>query len=69
MNSFLIPLIILLQENNTEGELLNTLKYVRPGNNFQPKMELFGKVEVNGKDTHDVFKVRTVVTYKICACV
>lgn len=44
------------QENNTEGELLNTLKYVRPGNNFEPKMTLFGKVEVNGEGTHPVFQ-------------
>ncbi|KAK7058688.1 glutathione peroxidase gpx1 [Halocaridina rubra] len=44
------------QENNTEGELLNTLRHVRPGNNYEPKMELFGKVEVNGTNTDPVFK-------------
>ena len=44
------------QENNTDEELLNTLKYVRPGNNFVPKMEVFGKVTVNGSEAHPIFK-------------
>jgi len=44
------------QENNTDGELLNCLKYVRPGNNFTPKMEIFQKLEVNGDNAHPVFQ-------------
>lgn len=44
------------QENNTEKELLKTLRHVRPGNNFEPKMELFGKVAVNGSETDPIFK-------------
>jgi len=44
------------QENTTEGELLNSLRHVRPGNNFEPKVDLFGKVDVNGKTTHPIFQ-------------
>ncbi|KAG7169972.1 Glutathione peroxidase 2-like [Homarus americanus] len=44
------------QENTTEAELLNSLQYVRPGNNFTPQMDMFGKVDVNGDTTHPVFK-------------
>ncbi|CAL4063697.1 unnamed protein product [Meganyctiphanes norvegica] len=44
------------QENNTDGELLNCLKYVRPGNNYVPKMEIFQKLEVNGENSHAVFQ-------------
>lgn len=29
-------------------ELLNTLRYVRPGNGFVPKMDMFSKINVNG---------------------
>ncbi len=35
---------------------MNTLKYVRPGNGFEPKFHVFGKVDVNGKDAHDLFR-------------
>jgi len=44
------------QENCKEEEILNSLKYVRPGNGFEPKIELFSKVQVNGKDAHPVFE-------------
>jgi len=44
------------QENNTEGELLNVLKYVRPGNSYEPKMDLFQKVQVNGENSHALFQ-------------
>lgn len=37
------------QENCNNSEILNSLKYVRPGNGFTPKIDLFGKVSVNGK--------------------
>ncbi|KAK8385171.1 hypothetical protein O3P69_012160 [Scylla paramamosain] len=45
------------QENTTHEELLSSLRHVRPGNNFEPKMEMFSKVEVNGAGTHQVFKL------------
>lgn len=44
------------QENNTDKELLNVLKYVRPGNNYEPKMDMFSKCEVNGENSHPVFQ-------------
>lgn len=43
------------QENTKEFEILNSLKYVRPGAGFEPKAKLFSKIEVNGKNTHPVF--------------
>jgi len=36
-------------------ELMNCLKYVRPGFGFVPKFPLSGKLDVNGKDEHDIF--------------
>ena len=44
------------QENCGNHEILNSLKYVRPGNGFTPKIEMFSKVNVNGKDSHPVFQ-------------
>lgn len=32
------------QENTKEFEILNSLKYVRPGAGFEPKAKLFSKV-------------------------
>ncbi|KAG8449504.1 hypothetical protein GDO86_016229 [Hymenochirus boettgeri] len=43
------------QENCKNEEILNSLKYVRPGNGFEPSFTLFQKCDVNGKDTHPVF--------------
>lgn len=31
------------------------MKYVRPGNGFEPKFLLLQKVDVNGKDAHPLF--------------
>jgi len=44
------------QTNEGEGDILNTLKYVRPGNGFEPKMDLFAKTLVNGAGSHPLFK-------------
>jgi len=38
------------------GEILNILKYVRPGNGFIPAFPLFQKVDVNGVMADPVFK-------------
>ena len=38
-------------------EIRNALRYVRPGNNFEPLCEMFAKVEVNGRNEHPVFTV------------
>ena len=45
------------QENNNSQELLNILRYVRPGNNFEPLCTLFEKIEVNGKNEHELYTV------------
>ncbi|XP_037087995.1 glutathione peroxidase 1-like [Pollicipes pollicipes] len=44
------------QENAENEEIKSALRYVRPGNNFEPLCEMFAKVEVNGSNTHPVFK-------------
>lgn len=43
------------QENSNGQEILNALKYVRPGNGFQPKCIMMDKVECNGAKEHPVF--------------
>lgn len=43
------------QSNENAGEILLTLKHVRPGEGFEPKMDLFEKVLVNGKGSHPLF--------------
>ena len=43
------------QENTSDDEILNSLKYVRPGKGFVPKIELFCKVSVNGDSAHPLF--------------
>jgi len=37
-------------------EILDGLKYVRPGRGFVPNFPLFQKVAVNGVNQHDVYK-------------
>lgn len=32
-----------------------SLKYVRPGNGYEPKFQLLEKVDVNGKNAHPLF--------------
>ncbi|KAG8449506.1 hypothetical protein GDO86_016231 [Hymenochirus boettgeri] len=44
-------------ENCKNEEILNSLKYVRPGNGFEPSFTLFQKCDVNGKDTHPKFLI------------
>lgn len=43
------------QENCKNDEILQSLKYVRPGNAFEPKFQLLEKVNVNGEDAHPLF--------------
>uniref|UniRef100_A0A8C5ERL7 Glutathione peroxidase 1 n=1 Tax=Gouania willdenowi TaxID=441366 RepID=A0A8C5ERL7_GOUWI len=43
------------QENCKNNEILASLKYVRPGNGFEPKFQLLEKVDVNGNDAHPLF--------------
>lgn len=44
-----------LQENCKNEEILASLKYVRPGNGFEPKFQLLEKVDVNGNEAHPLF--------------
>lgn len=39
----------------TKEELLNGLKYVRPGENFIPKFPIFWFIDVNGKNQHPLY--------------
>jgi glutathione peroxidase len=44
------------QTNEGDEEFLNTLKYVRPGDGFEFKGDLFTKTPVNGAEAHPLFK-------------
>ncbi|KAL1765495.1 glutathione peroxidase 1 [Sigmodon hispidus] len=43
------------QENAKNEEILNSLKYIRPGGGFEPNFTLFEKCEVNGEKAHPLF--------------
>lgn len=43
------------QENGDKDEILNSLKYVRPGLGFEPKITLLEKADVNGQNAHPLF--------------
>uniref|UniRef100_A0A4X2LPV6 Glutathione peroxidase n=2 Tax=Vombatus ursinus TaxID=29139 RepID=A0A4X2LPV6_VOMUR len=43
------------QENGNNEEILNSLKFVRPGKEFEPNFLLFEKCEVNGEKAHPLF--------------
>lgn len=43
------------QENTKNEEILNSLKYVRPGGGFEPNFTLFEKCDVNGAQAHPLF--------------
>uniref|UniRef100_A0A8C9GR68 Glutathione peroxidase 1 n=1 Tax=Piliocolobus tephrosceles TaxID=591936 RepID=A0A8C9GR68_9PRIM len=43
------------KENTKNKEILNFLKYVRPGGGFEPNFMLFEKCEVNGGGAHPLF--------------
>jgi glutathione peroxidase len=52
-------------------EVLNGIRYVRPGDNFQPKMKLFKKIDVNGDKEHPLFsylKVNIVIMVMFYHC-
>lgn len=45
-----------LQEPGDNGtEILNSLKYVRPGGGFEPNFELTEKIDVNGPNEHPLY--------------
>ncbi|CAN7993806.1 unnamed protein product, partial [Ixodes hexagonus] len=43
------------QEPGTGQEILNGVRYVRPGNNFVPNFPMFQKIEVNGEKQHPLY--------------
>jgi len=47
-----------LQEPGENWEILNGLRYVRPGGDYQPhpNLTIFGKLEVNGQNAHAMYK-------------
>jgi len=57
-------LCLLQQEPGANGtEILNCLKYVRPGHGFEPNFELTAKIDVNGPNEHPLYsflKVRVI---------
>ncbi|CAG0924962.1 unnamed protein product [Notodromas monacha] len=44
------------KEPGDNEEILNMLKCVRPGCDFQPKFEMFQKADVNGEEESSIFK-------------
>jgi glutathione peroxidase len=45
-----------LQEPGDNGtEILNSLKYVRPGGGFEPNFQLTEKIDVNGPSEHPLY--------------
>uniref|UniRef100_A0A158R5L6 Glutathione peroxidase n=1 Tax=Syphacia muris TaxID=451379 RepID=A0A158R5L6_9BILA len=46
-----------LQEPSRNDELLNTIRFVRPGNNYIPhqNLHIFGKLNVNGDNEHQLY--------------
>ncbi|XP_064418719.1 glutathione peroxidase 9 [Latimeria chalumnae] len=44
-----------LQEPEDNQETINVLKYVRPGEGFVPKFQVFSKIEVNGATEHPLY--------------
>ncbi|KAK7072892.1 Glutathione peroxidase 3 [Halocaridina rubra] len=45
-----------MQEPGVDGEILDSIRYVRPGGGFYPKITLFEKTEVNGDGENEIYK-------------
>jgi len=55
---------VLQQEPGANGtEILNSLKYVRPGGGFEPNFELTVKVDVNGPNEHPLYSFLKVTIH------
>lgn len=50
-------LVLCLQKEPADNaeELLNGIKYVRPGNGYEPNFTMFKKTEINGENEHPLF--------------
>jgi len=56
-----------MQEPGENHEILNGLKYVRPGNNFTPhqNLHIYGKLEVNGENVHPLYRFLKVTLQNV----
>ncbi|CAL8272486.1 unnamed protein product [Merluccius merluccius] len=54
-NVFRGRVVLIENENCANGEILNSLKHVRPGAGFEPGFTIFEKCNVNGANPHPVF--------------
>jgi len=43
------------EPGGSDLEILNGIRHIRPGNNFEPKMVLFNKIDVNGAKEHPLY--------------
>ncbi|XP_046459266.1 glutathione peroxidase 1-like [Daphnia pulex] len=43
------------EPGTTDEEIMNGIRYVRPGNNFQTNITFFRKIEVNGANDHPLY--------------
>jgi len=46
----------MLEPGDTPQEILNGIKWVRPGGGYVPMFQMFQKINTNGKDEHAVYK-------------
>ncbi len=52
------------EPSDSAEEILNGIKYVRPGNGFVPKFKLTQKVDVNGPNAHPIYSYLKVSAIK-----
>ena len=43
------------EPGETDLEVINSIRYVRPGNGFKPRMTMFRKIKVNGAHERPLF--------------
>ena len=55
-----------LQEPGDGVEILNSVKYVRPGNGFEPRFDLLVKRQINGAKEDELFKWLKVRAEDLC---
>jgi glutathione peroxidase len=52
------------EPSDSAEEILNGIKYVRPGNGFLPKFKLTQRIDVNGPKAHPIFSYLKVSAIK-----
>ena len=43
------------EPGGNDMEIYNGIRYVRPGDDFKPKLALFRKIDVNGDNEHPLY--------------